>query len=43
LQDPWLLEDPETTSPLRDLMIGYSHAFRMPVFFSIAGFFGAYL
>lgn len=39
----WSLKDPETTSPLFDLMVGYIHAFRMPVFFAIAGFFGALL
>lgn len=41
--DAWTLKDPETTSLLFDLMVGYIHAFRMPVFFVIAGFFGALL
>jgi peptidoglycan/LPS O-acetylase OafA/YrhL len=41
--EAWSLKDPETTSPLFDLMVGYIHAFRMPVFFAIAGFFGALL
>jgi peptidoglycan/LPS O-acetylase OafA/YrhL len=41
--EAWTLKDPETTSPLFDLLVGYIHAFRMPVFFAIAGFFGALL
>jgi len=41
--EAWALKDPETTSPLYDLMVGIIHAFRMPVFFAIAGFFGALL
>jgi len=39
----WSLKDPETTSPIFDMLVGYIHAFRMPVFFAIAGFFGALL
>jgi hypothetical protein len=35
--DAWSLEDPEATSPLFDLMVGYIHAFRMPVFLAKAG------
>jgi glucan biosynthesis protein C len=41
--EAWSLKDPETTSLLFDLLVGYIHAFRMPVFFAIAGFFGALL
>ncbi|MCP3982288.1 MAG: acyltransferase family protein [bacterium] len=41
--DAWSLKDPETTSPVFDLVVAYIHAFRMPVFFAIAGFFGALL
>jgi peptidoglycan/LPS O-acetylase OafA/YrhL len=41
--EAWSLKDPDTTSPLFDLIVGYIHAFRMPVFFAIAGFFGALL
>ena len=41
--EAWSLKDPETTSPFFDLLVGYIHAFRMPVFFAIAGFFGALL
>ncbi len=41
--DAWSLKDPETTSPAFDLIVAYIHAFRMPVFFAIAGFFGALL
>ena len=41
--EAWSLKDPETTSVLFDVMTGFIHAFRMPVFFAIAGFFGALL
>ena len=41
--DAWSLKDPDTTSPLYDFIVGYIHAFRMPVFFAIGGFFGALL
>jgi peptidoglycan/LPS O-acetylase OafA/YrhL len=43
LGSAWSLKDPDTTSPLFDLLIGHIHAYRMPVFFAIAGFFGALL
>jgi hypothetical protein len=35
--------DPGTQHPLFDWLVGYIHAFRMPVFFVMAGFFGALL
>ncbi len=42
LNQVWLTADPQT-SPLVDMLAYFSHAFRMPLFFIIAGFFGALL
>ena len=39
----WPLKDPAATSPLMDWLVSFIHAFRMPVFFIVAGFFGALL
>jgi len=39
----WPFKDRQSTNPLFDLLVGYIHAFRMPVFFVVAGFFGALL
>ena len=39
----WPLKDPDATSPLMDWLVSLIHAFRMPVFFIVAGFFGALL
>lgn len=39
----WPLKDPNTTHIFIDFMIGYLHIFRMPIFFVVAGFFGALL
>lgn len=39
----WGIKDPEGTHRFFDLLIAYIHSFRMPVFFVIAGFFGALL
>ena len=39
----WPFKDRDSTHPLFDLLVGYIHAFRMPVFFAVAGFFGALL
>lgn len=41
--DVWNLKDPETTSIATDFLVLIIHAFRMPIFFLIAGFFGAML
>jgi len=38
----WLSADP-ATSPLVDVVAWFSHLFRMPLFFLIAGFFACYL
>lgn len=39
----WPLKDPNTTNIIIDFIIGYIHIFRMPIFFVVAGFFGALL
>ena len=39
----WPLKDPNTTHIFMDFIIGYLHIFRMPIFFVVAGFFGALL
>ena len=39
----WNLKDPNTTSELTDFLVLFIHSFRMPIFFVIAGFFGALL
>lgn len=38
----WIYQDPNTT-PIAGLLVVAIHVFRMPVFFAIAGFFGAML
>lgn len=38
----WPYQDAQT-SPIFDWLIAFIHAFRMPVFFTVAGFFAAYL
>ena len=38
----WIYQDPNTT-PLAGLLVVSIHVFRMPVFFAMAGFFGAML
>jgi len=43
LGSAWSLKDPDTTSQWFDLLSGYIHAFRMPIFFAVGGFFGALL
>ena len=39
----WELKDPNDVHFLNDLIVIIIHAFRMPVFFVVAGFFGALL
>ena len=39
----WPLKDNGATSPFMDWLVSLIHAFRMPVFFIVAGFFGALL
>lgn len=39
----WPLKDTGSTSYMMDYLVGYIHIFRMPIFFVIAGFFGALL
>ena len=39
----WNLKDPETTNIATDFLVLLIHSFRMPIFFLIAGFFGAML
>lgn len=39
----WPLKDQGATSPVMDWLVSLIHAFRMPVFFIVAGFFGALL
>lgn len=39
----WILKDPETTNIATDFLVLLIHSFRMPIFFLIAGFFGAML
>jgi glucan biosynthesis protein C len=41
--DSWALKDPENTNLLMDYIVIFIHAFRMPIFFVVAGFFGAML
>ncbi len=41
--DAWSIKDPHTTSLVTDFLVLLIHAFRMPVFFMVAGFFGALL
>ena len=39
----WPLKDASSTHVIFDLLSGYIHGFRMPVFFAVAGFFSALL
>lgn len=39
----WPLKDPESTNLVMDYIVIFIHAFRMPIFFVVAGFFGAML
>ncbi len=39
----WPIKDPESTGLLMDYTVLFIHAFRMPIFFVVAGFFGAML
>lgn len=39
----WPLKDPASTSLFMDYVVLFIHAFRMPIFFVVAGFFGAML
>lgn len=39
----WSLKDPESTHITTDFLVLLIHSFRMPIFFMIAGFFGALL
>ncbi len=39
----WPLKDPESTGLFMDYTVLFIHAFRMPIFFVVAGFFGAML
>ena len=39
----WSLKDPNTTSLSNDFIVSFIHAFRMQIFFLVAGFFGAML
>lgn len=41
--DAWSLKDPETTHIFSDSLVFLIHSFRMPIFFLVAGFFGAML
>lgn len=41
--DAWSLKDPETTHIFSDFLVLLIHSFRMPIFFLVAGFFGAML
>lgn len=41
--DAWSLKDPETTHIFSDSLAFLIHTFRMPIFFIVAGFFGAML
>lgn len=43
LGSAWSLKDPDTRNVAFDLLGGFIHSFRMPVFFVVAGFFGALL
>lgn len=39
----WILKDPDSTNIATDFLVLMIHSFRMPIFFLIAGFFGAML
>lgn len=39
----WIIKDPKTTSLSNDFIAILIHTFRMPIFFIVAGFFGAML
>ena len=39
----WKIQDPQDTNFFFDILVLFLHDFRMPVFFVIAGFFGALL
>ncbi len=39
----WPFKDPNTTHLSFDLLVSFIHKFRMPIFFSVAGFFAALL
>ena len=39
----WPIKDPETTHLSNDIIVIFIHAFRMQIFFLVAGFFGAML
>jgi len=39
----WTLKDPVSTSLSNDFIVSFIHAFRMQIFFVVAGFFGAML
>lgn len=41
--DAWSLKDPNATNYFMDWLSGFIHVFRMPIFFVVAGFFGALL
>ena len=41
--EAWSLKDPETTHIFSDSLVFLIHSFRMPIFFVVAGFFGAML
>ncbi len=41
--DSWSLKDPKTTHLFSDFLVLLIHSFRMPMFFFVAGFFGALL
>ena len=43
LEEAWSLKDPATTHLFCDLLVFLIHSFRMPIFFFVAGFFGALL
>lgn len=39
----WSLKDPNNTHVINDFLVFFIHIFRMPIFFVVAGFFGALL
>ncbi|MFV8345450.1 acyltransferase family protein [Flavobacterium sp. ZB4P13] len=41
--DAWSLKDPQSTTLFSDSIVFLIHSFRMPIFFLVAGFFGAML
>lgn len=41
--DAWPIKDPNTTHIFSDFLVLVIHSFRMPIFFVVAGFFGAML